>query len=333
MVAKRRKADYDQACNRSALRQHRERNMTEKTRMENVWTLDRALTAAEKHGCALGSFSPRLTPMIAPILSAGEQTQSPLIVQISSRELKRYGVTPPEIADEFYAQIREQRSTIPLVLHLDHTWDFEVIRSAIAAGFTSVMIDASEHPLEENIRISREIAAYAHAHGVSVEAELGRIGTTDFIETETDEELYTVPEEAKRFVDETGVDALAVSVGTAHGVYVVRQPKVDFARLKAIRALTPVHLVLHGGSGVPPQMIDQAIHLPGGGVSKVNIATDLEIALLEALGREEYLSNAECKALPPDQLAKGRAAVEAAVIEKITHFLGSAGKAAAFLRA
>ncbi len=301
--------------------------------MDNIWTLDRALTAAEKAGCALGSFSPRLTPMIAPILRAGQRLQSPLIVQISSREMARYGVTPPEIADEFYAQVREQALTIPVVLHLDHSSKFEIIESAIASGFTSVMIDASEHPLDENIRISREIAEYAHAHGVSVEAELGRIGTTDFVETEKDEELYTVPEEAQRFVEETGVDALAVSVGTAHGVYVVRQPKVDTARLTAIRALTPVHLVLHGGSGVPAEMVASAIHIPGGGVSKVNIATDLEIALLAALGRTDYMSNAECKALPPDELAKGRAAVEATVIDKITNFVGSAGTAAAFLGA
>jgi fructose-bisphosphate aldolase class II len=306
--------------------------MQKQPRTENVWTLDRALTAAEKAGCALGSFSPRLTPMIAPILSGGQKTQSPLIVQISSRELTRYGVTPQEVASEFYAQVAGQDITIPVALHLDHSWDFEVIKAAIAAGFTSVMIDASEHPLEENIRISKEIAEYAHDHGVSVEAELGRIGTTDFVETDKDEELYTVPEEAQRFVEETGVDALAVSVGTAHGVYVVRQPKVDYARLTAIRALTPVHLVLHGGSGVPPEMIDKAIHIPGGGVSKVNIATDLEIALLEALGRTERMSNAECKALPPDELAKGRAAVEAAVIDKITNFLGSANKAPEFLR-
>lgn len=300
--------------------------------IENVWTLDRALTAAEKAGCALGSFSPRLTPMILPILRGGQQMQSPLIVQISSRELARYGVTPQEVADEFYTQVRAQTITVPVVLHLDHSWDIEVIKAAIAAGFTSVMIDASEHPLEENIRISKAVADYAHAHGVSVEAELGRIGTTDFVETDKDEELYTVPEEAQRFAAETGVDALAVSVGTAHGVYEVRQPKVDYERLTAIRALSPVHLVLHGGSGVPAEMIRKAIHIPGGGVSKVNIATDLELALLESLGRSEHISNAECKALPPDELAKGRAAVEATVIDKITNFLGSAGKAAAFLQ-
>jgi ketose-bisphosphate aldolase len=300
--------------------------------MENVWALDRMLAAAERVGCAVGSFSPRLTPMVGSILRAAEQTQSPVIVQMSSRELARYGVTPAELASEFYVQVAGQDITVPVALHLDHTSAFETIKAAIAAGFTSVMIDASEHPLEENIRISKAIADYAHDYGVAVEAELGRIGTTDFVETDKDEELYTVPEEAKRFVDETGVDALAVSVGTAHGVYLVRQPKVDYGRLAAIRALTPVHLVLHGGSGVPADMIDKAIHIPGGGVSKVNIATDLEIALLEALGGKERMSNAECKALPPEQLALARSAVEAAVVDKITNFLGSAGKAPQFFK-
>ena len=219
--------------------------------MDNIWKLDRLLTAAEKAGCAVGSFSLRLTPMIQPILLAGQQTQSPLLVQISSREMARYGDTPPEVAEEFYKQVRDLNISVPVGLHLDHTKDLDGIKVAIEAKFTSVMIDASEHPLDENIRITREVVEYAHAHNVAVEAELGRIGTTDYVETEKDEELYTVPEEAKRFVDETGVDALAVSVGTAHGVYNVRQPKVDDERLKAIRALTPVHLVLHGGSGVP----------------------------------------------------------------------------------
>lgn len=299
----------------------------------NIWTLDRALTAAEKTRCALGSFSPRVTPMISAVLSAGQKTDSPLIVQISSREMKRSGVTPREVGAEFYAQVDAQNITVPVVLHLDHTFDFAIIQAAIEAGFTSVMIDASAYPLDENIRQSREVVEYAHARGVSVEAELGRIGTTDRVETEDDEELYTVPDEAKRFVDATGVDALAVSVGTAHGVYLVRQPKVDYERLKAIRALTPVHLVLHGGSGVPADMIARAIDLPDGGISKVNIATDLELALLAALGREEFLTNAECLALPPEQLAIGRAAVEAEVIDKISHFVRSAGKAAAFLDA
>ena len=297
--------------------------------MDNIWKLDRLLTTAEKAGCAVGSFSLRLIPMIQPILLAGQESQSPLLVQSSSREMARYGVTSPEIAEEFYKQVRDQHITVPVGLHLDHTKDLDGIKIAIAAKFTSVMIDASEHPLDENIRITREVVEYAHAHNVAVEAELGRIGTTDYVETEKDEELYTVPEEAKRFVDQTGVDALAVSVGTAHGVYEVRQPKVDYERLKAIRALTPVHLVLHGGSGVPPEMVANSIQV---GISKVNFATDLEIALLAALGRKERLSSAECQALPPDQLAIGRAAVEATVIDKISHYVRSGNKAAEFLK-
>jgi fructose-bisphosphate aldolase, class II len=301
--------------------------MSAANRPDHVITLKRALAAAERGGYALGAFSPRYTPMIRAVLRAGQQHRSPLIVQISSGELQRYGITPAEFAAEFYDALRDERVTVPLVLHLDHTKDFAVIEAAIAAGFTSVMIDASEKPLDDNIATTREVVEYAHARGVSVEAELGMIGTTDFVETDRDEELYTDPQEAQRFVRETQVDALAVSVGTAHGVYMVRQPKVDYDRLKAIRTLTPVHLVLHGGSGVPAEMMARAIQLPGGGVSKVNIATDLEIALLAALGRTERMTNAECQALAPERLEQGRAAVERTVSDKIVNFLGSAGHA------
>jgi fructose-bisphosphate aldolase class II len=190
------------------------------------------------------------------------------------------------------------------------------------------MIDASEKSLDENIATTQKVVQYAHARGVSVEAELGMIGTTDFVETERDEELYTDPQEAERFVRETQVDALAVSVGTAHGVYKVRQPRIDYDRLRAIRARTPMHLVLHGGSGVPAAMMREAIQLPGGGVSKINIATDLELAMLGALGREERMTNAECRSLAPEQLESARAAVERTVSDKIKNFVGSAGKAA-----
>jgi fructose-bisphosphate aldolase class II len=208
----------------------------------------------------------------------------------------------------------------------------DTIAAAIEGGFTSVMIDASEKNLEDNIATSEEAAKYAHARGVSVEAELGMIGTTDFVETDNDEELYTDPQEALRFVQETNVDALAVSCGTAHGVYMVKEPKIDYARLMAIRELTPVHLVLHGGSGVPAEMMAKAIGLPKGGVSKVNIATDLELAFLAAIGREERLTNAECQALPADLLEKGRMAVENTVCDKMAHFLGSKEQAVHFDR-
>ncbi|HET6823854.1 MAG TPA: class II fructose-bisphosphate aldolase [Anaerolineales bacterium] len=290
-------------------------------------TLAQVLSVAERGGYAVGSFSLRTTPMIQPILCAGEVARSPLIVQISQKELTRYQLTPARVAEEFFTQLERQQITVPVALHLDHTKEFGVIQDAIDAGFTSVMIDASEKPLEENIATSRQVVEYAHSKGVSVEAELGRIGTTDFVETESDEELYTKPEEAERFVRETGVDALAVSVGTAHGVYTVRQPKIDLPRLRAIRALTPVYLVLHGGSGVPAEMMQAAIQLEGGGVSKVNIATDLEFAALGALGRDRYLTDSEMNALSPEEIAQARAAVQQTVADKMTNFLRSSGRA------
>jgi fructose-bisphosphate aldolase class II len=298
-----------------------------KTMRHNVLPLKPALEAAERGGYALGAFAPRYTSMIQPILRAGERTGSPLIVQISQKELVRYGITPEAFAEEFRSALEREQVTVPVVLHLDHTKDMQVIEDAIAAGFTSVMIDASELPLEENIATTRSVVRYAHARGVSVEAELGMIGTTDFVETDRDEELYTDPDEAERFVRETEVDALAVSVGTAHGVYKVRKPRVDYDRLRAIRARTPVHLVLHGGSGVPAEMIAEAMRLPGGGISKVNIATDLELATLGALGREERMTDAECRALPPDELERARAAVEQTVVDKIENFVRSGGRA------
>ncbi len=305
--------------------------MNAKTRPHHVITLKQALEKAEKGGYALGSFSPRYTPMIRAVLRAGEKARSPLIVQISQREMQRYGITPREFADEFYAAVSSESISVPVVLHLDHTKQLSVIKEAIDAGFTSVMIDASDKCLDENIAITKEAADYAHSKGVSVEAELGMIGTTDFVETDKDEELYTDPVEAERFVRETGVDALAVSCGTAHGVYMVKQPTIDYDRLSAIRALTPVHLVLHGGSGVPADMMLRAIRLPGGGISKVNIATDLELALLSALGREERMTDEECRSLPPELLERGRKAVENTVADKIAHFLGSGGKASDFI--
>lgn len=302
---------------------------TQKT--ANVITLKQALEQAEQGNFAIGSFSPRYTDMILPILRAGQNMRSPMIVQISQKELERYGISPTEFGEVFYQKVEEASVTVPVVLHLDHTKNFEVIQEAIEAGFTSVMIDASEHPFDTNVAISKEVSEYAHAKGVSVEAELGMIGTTDFVETDTDEELYTDPEEALAFVNQTKVDALAVSVGTAHGVYNVRKPTIDLDRLKAIRALTPVHLVLHGGSGVPSEMMQAAMNIKGGGVSKVNIATDLELSLLEAIGREERMTNAQCKALSDNLKSKGQAAVQKTVEGKMKNFLLSANKADRFV--
>ncbi|HEX6508757.1 MAG TPA: class II fructose-bisphosphate aldolase [Chloroflexota bacterium] len=302
--------------------------MTIETRPANVLTLREVLGSATASGFGVGSFAARYTPMVRPILRGAQRTQSPAIVQISQKELARYGIGPAEVSSQFYDVLRNEGITVPVVLHLDHTRQIDIIHEAISAGFTSVMIDASEMPFAENAATIREIVEYAHPRSVSVEAELGRIGTTDFVETEHDEEMYTDPDEAAQFVDMTGVDALAVSVGTAHGVYNVRQPKIDFGRLSAIRELTHVPLVLHGGSGVPSEMMQHAIRLPGGGVSKVNIATDLELAWLEALGREERMTNEEAMSLSPEDLRRAQHAVERTVVEKIQNFVVSEGRAA-----
>lgn len=280
------------------------------------------LNKARKGGYAVGSFSPRYTPMIAPVLAAAQKLHSPLIVQISANEFGWFGITPKQFADEYFFQLQKQNITIPAVLHLDHTKDTAVIHEAIAAGFQSVMIDASAQPFEKNVAISKEIAEYAHLHGVRVEAELGRIGTTDYLETESDEEMFTRPEEARQFVQETGVDTLAVSVGTAHGVYHVKQPRVDKKRILEIAALTDIPMVLHGGSGVPAEMMQRAF----GYVCKVNIATDLENAFLAAID-EKRMSNDNCRKLNANLLAKGQAAVQKVVEDKISYFVLSENKA------
>lgn len=287
--------------------------------------MDILLGAAEAGEYAVGAFSPRYTAMILPVMRAAEAAQSPLIVQISQKEFDRHRITPQAFAAEFYTRVRTLPLNVPVALHLDHTRDLAVIRAAIEAGFTSVMIDASDKPLAENIAITRQVVALAHEHEVAVEAELGRIGTTDFVETDSDDELFTDPQKAALFVRETGVDALAVSVGTAHGVYKIRQPRIDFERLRAIRAATDVHLVLHGGSGVPAQMVQDAIRL---GISKVNIATELELAALEALERGGHLTDMEMLAFSAEQLALAQTAVETVVQTKMKDYLGSYGRCA-----
>ena len=290
-------------------------------RPENLFIMKHLLQTAERGGYAIGAFSARSTTFIGAILRVGQKLQSPLLVQITPIELEWFNVSMEEFDETFWETMQSQKVSVPVGLHLDHTQDMAIIQRAICNGFTSVMIDASAQPTEENIRITREVVAYAHARGVSVEAELGRIGSADSMETTTDEELFTDPLEARHFVEATGVDALAVSVGTSHGVYTVRQPRVDIDVLKAIRAQTAVQLVIHGGSGTPADLLTRAIRMPGGGISKINIATDLELGFLKALGREKRMLDAEIKALPAAELKQGLEAVEAVVEDKILNYL------------
>lgn len=295
--------------------------------MANVQNLTKLLEDATKNRYAVGSFSARYTKLIKPIIQAAINTDSPAIVQLSEKEVIRHKVGVKEFADEFYRVVKELDPKVPLALHLDHTKTLDVIREAMDAGFTSVMIDASEMDYADNVAVTKEVVAMAHPRNITVEAELGKIGTTDFVETDHDEELYTDPKEAKSFCEETNVDCLAVSVGTAHGVYTVRQPKVDYARLEEINKLTKTPLVLHGGSGVPSEMVTKAAQMPTGGVSKVNIATDLELAMLAVVGKEGHLTEAELNSYSDEMIEKSREAVRLLVEDKIENYLGSANKA------
>lgn len=284
------------------------------------------LEAAQKGGYGVGSFSARSTYLIDAILKGAEATNSPVIVQMSANEFKWFDVTATEFAKAFYRV--KDFYTIPAALHLDHTKDLEVIREAIDSGFTSVMIDASHLPFEENVELTKKTVAMAHPKGVSVEAELGNIGGADKLETGCDITLFTKPEEAKLFAELTNVDALAVSIGSAHGVYPVANPAIDFERLREIRSLIATPLVLHGGSGLPSATVERAIALDGiGGVSKINIATDLELAFLKAMGGLSRMTNSQINALSPDLLETGSKAVIEVVKNRICEYLHSANHA------
>jgi ketose-bisphosphate aldolase len=296
----------------------------------NIFLLPYLLSAAERGKFAVGAFNPRYTAMIRPVLRGGERMQSPLIIQIAQVELELYQLSVTHFAEYFWQAVMDEKPSVPLGLHLDHTKQLTIIEEAISCGFTSVMIDASAKELQDNIATTRDVVSYAHARGVSVEAELGRIAAGDSIENENDDELFTDPKEAGEFVRQTGVDALAVSIGTAHGAYLVKQPRIDLERLKAIRQQTQVHLVLHGGSGTPAEMIKAAIQLPGGGVSKINIATDLEVALYKELQSGTRLSETEMNSLDQVELNQGAQAVQKVVEAKITDFLISKDKAAEY---
>ena len=182
--------------------------------------------------------------------------------------------------------------SVPVALHLDHGLDVETVKKAVDLGYTSVMIDASAQPYEVNVARTKEVCDYAHAHGVVVEAELGHVGSGDVITSENkealtdDHNIYTEVEMAKRFVEETGVDSLAVSIGTSHGLY-KGTPVIDFDRLHELRAALPVPLVLHGGSGSGDENLERCATE---GISKINVFTDFTVAAIESSKKEDYIN-------------------------------------------
>ncbi len=214
-----------------------------------------------------------------------------------------------------------ETATVPVVLHLDHGTSFAQTMLCLKHGFTSVMFDGSKYSLAENIAATRKVADVAHAMGASVEGELGKIGgTEDDISVDERDALFTDPAEAERFVSESGVDALAVAIGTAHGPY-RGEPQLDFARLESINKRVKVPLVLHGASGVPAESIRKAIAL---GVCKINIDTELRQAF--ARGVRHVAQNKPEEYDPRKILAPAKEEMKKIVKEKMRLF-GCSGKA------
>lgn len=236
------------------------------------------LERAHKEGYAVGAFNTSNLEITQAIVEAAEETRSPVIIQVSEGGLKYAGIE----AISAIVRTLAEKATVPIALHLDHGTDFNTIMKCLRNGWTSVMIDASKFPLEENIQRTRKIVEIAHSMGVSVEAEIGKIGgTEDHITVDEREASMTDPEEALRFAKETGVDYLAIAIGTAHGPY-KGEPKLDFERLKRIKELLNMPLVLHGASGVPEEAIKKAVSL---GINKINIDTDVRQAFTARLRR------------------------------------------------
>ena len=265
------------------------------------------LDIAERRGCAIPAFNVYNAETALGVLFAAEEAHSAVIVQMYSRLFSNYEA-------EFMAPsilAAAQRAKVKVAFHLDHGASNEIVMKAIRCGCTAVMRDASELPLEDNIEELRQVTRYAHALGISVEGELGHIGAA----AQGVSQDYTRVDEAKRFVEETGVDALAILVGTAHGHY-KQAPVLAIDRIREIHAAVPAALVLHGGSGVPDDQIRAAVKA---GIRKINFGTDVCCALLNAF------KEVDPKTIAIDLFMKQPTqAVKAFALEKIA-LLGSEG--------
>lgn len=238
------------------------------------------LLDAQRNHYAVGAFNVENMEMMQAVVEAAQAERAPVMLQTTPSTLKYAGTAV------FAAMARAVAgaSVAPVAIHLDHGDSFELCARAAEDGYTSLMIDGSKLPLEENIALVRRVVELAAGSALKpcVEAELGRLGgKEDSLEVKPGEDIYTDPGEAARFVRETGVDTLAVAIGTAHGFY-KGKPKLDFERLAQLRDAVPVPLVLHGSSGVPDEDVRRAISL---GVCKVNFATELRVAYTEAVRR------------------------------------------------
>ncbi|MGQ9512874.1 class II fructose-1,6-bisphosphate aldolase [Thermodesulfitimonas sp.] len=280
-------------------------------------TTARLLRAAAAGGYAIGAFNCNNMEIVQAIIAAAEAENAPVILQASQGAIKYAGL-------DFIAALAKTaigRTKLPVALHLDHGTSFEQVVRCVAAGFSSVMIDGSRLPFAENVALTRQVVSVARAVGISVEAELGRIGgTEDEISVTEAEAFFTDPDEAAHFVAETGVDALAVAIGTAHGRY-KGEPHLDFERLSRIAAKVKIPLVMHGSSGVPADAVREAIRR---GIRKVNIDTDIRQAFTEKV--RAVLAAAPDEIDPRKILGPAREAAVEIIREKIRIF-GSANRA------
>ena len=293
---------------------------------------------AYEGGYAIGAFNVNNMEIIQGIVEAAKEEKSQLILQVSAGARKY--ASPIYLKKLVEAAVED--SGLDIVLHLDHGEDFEICKKCVDDGFTSVMIDASYLPFEENIKLTKQVVEYAHSHGVVVEAELGRLaGVEDAVNVSKEDATYTDPDEAVEFVERTGVDSLAIAIGTSHGAYkFAGEPKLDFERLEIIsKKLEGFPLVLHGASTVLPEFVDMCNKyggdIPGAqgvpeemlrraaslGVCKINIDTDLRLAMTAAI--RKHLVENPSDFDPRKYLGPARLAIKEMVQHKIKNVLGS----------
>ena len=279
-------------------------------------TTKELLLDAQKNGYAVGAFNVENMEMVQAVVAAAEELKSPVIMQTTPSTIK---YASPEM---FYANVAAaaKNASVPVVMHLNHGSSFELAVHAFRAGYTSIMIDGSHSVFEENIAITKSVVDVCHAGNVPVEAELGKVGGKEDDLDGGNGGGYTVPSEAVEFVEKTGIDSLAVAIGTAHGVY-KGTPKLDVERLSEIREVVSIPLVLHGTSGVPDEAVKECIRR---GICKVNYATDLRIAFSN--GVKEYLAANPDAFDPKKYNAVGREKVKEYVMSKML-VCGSNGRA------
>lgn len=298
-------------------------------------------TAAYAGGYAIGAFNVNNMEIIQGIMSAASEEKSPVILQVSSGARKYAGQA--YIMKLVEAALAVDAS-VPVAVHLDHGPSFEMCRDCIDGGFTSVMIDGSHLPFEENIALTKQVVEYAHPRGVWVEAELGKLaGIEEHVHS--DEHVYTDPDEAVEFVERTGCDSLAIAIGTSHGAYKFKgEAKLDFDRLEAIGKKLPDYpLVLHGASSVPQEFValcnkyggnvggakgvpeDMLRKAAGMAVCKINVDTDIRLAVTACI--RQHLAEHPEEFDPRSYLKPAREAVKNMVAHKIHNVMGSSGKA------